>query len=269
MSNERPPAVFATPRVVTNPEHCVFYHTMDLPGVGVKQGAWDLRDDVDNYIGKVNVSGKTVLDVGTGNGFLSFEMEKRGANMISFDFDPALGRRSHDVVPFHDFETRFGASKDAFWDQLSFGLDAMKNGYWLAHRLYGSKARVYYGNVYDTQVDMGPVDMVFMGNINLHLASPVQAMANFAKYARETFVVTEHCAENVDYRSEEPLCFLVPNADRRDLASWYATWWQITPGFVKRYLKVLGFNRFEVTFYKAGAADPKEKRPHFTVVARR
>lgn len=261
--------VYASPRHVNGPEDCTFYHSIELPGLGLQKGSWDLRRDVDTYIGRLPVAGKTVLDVGTGSGFLCFEMEKRGANMIAFDFDASLGEHQHDIVPMHDFEERFGASREVFWAQLSSGLDRMKNSFWLTHRLLGSKARVFYGDVYDCKADFGPVDVVFMGNILLHLQSPVQALANFAPYAREAIVITENCAEKVDYKSDAAACYLVPNAERRDLASWFATWWQLTPGFLKRYLRVLGFKSFEVTFHDAHWADPPTPMPQFTVVARR
>ena len=64
---------------------CVFYHSMDLPGLGTVEGQWDLRGRFDEYIGGIDVNGKTFLDVGAASGFLSFEAERRGASVISFD----------------------------------------------------------------------------------------------------------------------------------------------------------------------------------------
>ena len=68
-------------------QECVFYHSIDLPGIGSVKGEWDLRGKFDEYIGSIDVSGKTVLDVGTASGFLTFEAEKRGATVFSFDAD--------------------------------------------------------------------------------------------------------------------------------------------------------------------------------------
>ena len=72
-----------TPRL----DECTWYHSMDLPGIGEVVGAWDLRGRFDDYVGHVALGGKSVLDVGTANGFLSFEAEKRGATVTSFDAD--------------------------------------------------------------------------------------------------------------------------------------------------------------------------------------
>jgi hypothetical protein len=73
-------SVFATPIDVSDVSACFFYHTMDLPGVGVVHGEWDLRDSFDEYIGGgVGVRGKRVLDVGAASGFVTFSLEQRGA----------------------------------------------------------------------------------------------------------------------------------------------------------------------------------------------
>src|SRR5213078_133228 len=68
-------------------DECWFYHVMDLPEVGIVNhpGSWDLRGRFDEYIGHTPVAGKTLLDVGTASGFLTFEAERRGATVTSFD----------------------------------------------------------------------------------------------------------------------------------------------------------------------------------------
>ncbi len=68
---------------------CLWYHTMDLPGIGMVDGSWDLRETIDNYLGRVDFAGKRCLDIGTASGFLTFEMERRGASAVaSMDLDP-------------------------------------------------------------------------------------------------------------------------------------------------------------------------------------
>lgn len=81
--------VEATPRSVTDISHCYFYHTIDLPTYGRQNGIWDLIGRFDNYIGNQNLENRTVLDIGTATGFLTFEAEKRGAVVTSFDVGSA------------------------------------------------------------------------------------------------------------------------------------------------------------------------------------
>ncbi|HKR00197.1 MAG TPA: hypothetical protein VJT09_05960, partial [Pyrinomonadaceae bacterium] len=95
-----PQATLAEPRFVENLDDCFFYHTMDLPGLGLVHGHWDLRGRFDDYIGGVSVAGKSVLDVGAATGFLSFEAERRGARrVLSFDMNDV---RQQAFLPFKD-----------------------------------------------------------------------------------------------------------------------------------------------------------------------
>jgi hypothetical protein len=54
---------FATPRHVTDPAECYFYHLEELPGLGVVGSEWDLRDVKDAYLGGVAFSGRRVLEM--------------------------------------------------------------------------------------------------------------------------------------------------------------------------------------------------------------
>src|SRR3546814_2012548 len=62
-------------------EHPFWYHTMDIaPGVTTK-GWFDLRPIVDQMPWP-NVRGKRCLDIGTFDGYLAFELERRGASEV-------------------------------------------------------------------------------------------------------------------------------------------------------------------------------------------
>src|SRR5262245_36618662 len=76
---------YAVPRTVTDPADCYFYHTMEIPGHGLVEGEWDLRPGVEAYLGGIDFRGKRVLEVGTASGFLCFQMEARGAEVVAFD----------------------------------------------------------------------------------------------------------------------------------------------------------------------------------------
>src|SRR5256714_8471510 len=136
-------SLFAEPRFVDAVEDCFFYHTMELPGLGVVHAQWDLRGRFDDYVGGVSVAGKTILDVGTATGFLSFESEKRGASrVVSFDLsDP----RQQPFIPFKD--KPYYRDYESFMSHRALEVEKWKNAYWLCHRLLQSKAEVFYGDV--------------------------------------------------------------------------------------------------------------------------
>src|SRR5438270_12875627 len=133
----------AAPRFVEDTGECFFYHTIELPGLGVVRGQWDLRERFEDYVGGVEVCGKTVLDVGTATGFLSFEAERRGAvRVVSFDMSDV---RQQTLLPFKD---KLYYQDHERWAEL-YGaeMEKWKNAYWLSHRLLGSRAEVFYGDV--------------------------------------------------------------------------------------------------------------------------
>jgi SAM-dependent methyltransferase len=180
-----PNGLFAPPRVVTRPEDCFFYHTIDAPGYGTIPGEWDLRGHVDGYLGGTDLRGKRVLELGTASGFLCAEMERRGAEVVAFDLSD---EHDGDLVPFaRRPDPRAVADRRGFVRRLN-------NGWWLVHRAFRSSARLVYGSVYDVPEAVGEVDVATFGSILMHLRDPFLALASAARLTREAVVVTEHTA---------------------------------------------------------------------------
>jgi len=216
---------YASPRLVSDASECFFYHVMDLPGVGVVGGQWDLRDTVDDYLGRFDFRGKRVLDVGAASGFLTFEIEKRSAKeVVSFD----LGRdASWDIVP------RGGLSAVARGEESKRRhLERLVNAYWLAHRLLGSSAKAYYGDVYELPEALGPFDVVVLGAILLHLRDPFRALQAVSRLSTDAIIVTD-----LYFASELPVMRFVPSGDSE---TWDA-WWLISDACLTQMLGVLGF----------------------------
>src|SRR5215218_3870955 len=69
----------------------VWYHTIDLAAGVTTPGWFDLRPVVDQMPWP-DVRGKRCLDVGTYDGFLAFEMERRGAaEVVATDISDPSG----------------------------------------------------------------------------------------------------------------------------------------------------------------------------------
>jgi hypothetical protein len=175
-------SLFAPARDVRALADCYFYHVMELPGYGMVGSEWDLRGGEDAYLGKVNVQGKRVLEIGTASGFLCRYMESRGADVIGFDLS---ADRSYDLVPFA------GSDISSMHARLHSYLEKLKNGWWLAHRVFGSHAQALYGNIYSIPETLGQVDIATFGAVLLHLRDPFQALASACRLTRETVIVTE------------------------------------------------------------------------------
>src|SRR5438270_11281842 len=76
------------------PPDCIFYQTICLPGIGVINGQWDHREHTNAYLGDIDFTGKRILDVGPANGFFSFEMEERGAEVVALDLSEEADRHA-------------------------------------------------------------------------------------------------------------------------------------------------------------------------------
>jgi SAM-dependent methyltransferase len=165
-----------------------------------------------------------VLDVGTASGFLSFEAEKRGAEVVSID---SASPKMHAGVPFLDVRRRGGTA-------IEEDFEGIRNAYWYAHRAYGSRAKCYYGDVYNLPDELGEFDIVLVGAILCHLRDPVGALTSITRRSRHVVVITEPIVE-----SWEPFMSLVPrpSASKGN----HNTWWHLSIGLYGMFLEILGF----------------------------
>ena len=227
-------SLFATPRVITDLDDCYFYHTMELPGFGLVRAHWDLRGRFEEYIGGVDVRGKSVLDIGTATGFLSFEAEKRGARVVSFDMDRGSQQT---FLPFKD--KPYYRDHERWAETYSAQIEKWKNAYWLCHRLLESRVPVYYGDVYDLPPSLGQFDVTIVGSVLEHLSDQVTALASIARLTKETLILVTPLLE-----SEEPIARFEPRADKPEHDY---TWWTYSIGVYREVLGMLGFSIANIT----------------------
>lgn len=245
---------FSAPRTVDRLDDCRFYHTMELPGLGTVEGPWDLRPGVDDYLGREVFAGRRVLEIGTASGYLCFEMERRGAEVVAFDLTDRPD--GWDLVPFG------GAPDPALVAERADGMRAINNAWWFAHRALASRARVAYGSVYELPETIGPVDTAVLGAVLLHLRDPFLAMQRALALTLESVIVTEVASRPARALSRLPALVqlrvvrsgrlpaevgFMPDHRR---AGPTETWWRLTPWAVARMLGVLGFDVTRVVFHR-------------------
>jgi len=223
--------VFATPRYLDDLRDCFFYHTMTLPGFGEVRGHWDLRGRFHDYVGNVDVKGKSVIDIGTATGFLSFEAERNGAaRVVSFDMAHA---RQQSFLPFAENARR----RDP--DKQNRELEQWKNAYWLCHRLLNSKAQVYYDDIYQLPVQLGQFDIALVGSVLEHLSDPISALASICRLVRETIIIVAPLIQ-----SDEKIARFEGSANHPENDF---TWWTYSTGLYREVLQMLGFTIERIT----------------------
>jgi SAM-dependent methyltransferase len=249
--------LLAKPRYADKLEDCFFYHTMELPGFGVVQGQWDLRGRFDDYVGGVEVKGKSVLDIGSATGFLSFEAERRGAaRVLSFDMSDV---RQQTFLPFKD--KLYYRDRERWAESYGAEIERWKNAYWLCHRLLGSQAEVYYGNIYDLPPQLGQFDVAIVGAVLEHLSDQVTALASIARLTKETLVLVTPLL-----KTEERIARFEPSANNPE---YDFTWWIYSVGVYREVLGMLGFSIASITYSKYRYEHESRLEERSTLVATR
>lgn len=164
-------------RVAANP---LWYHCLELgPGL-VTDGWFDLRPIVDG-LPWPDVRGKRCLDVGTYDGFLAFELERRGATEVV----------ATDIAHHED------------WDWLprdrARGVEYLKavagekgSGFELAAEALGSKVRREFISIYElSEGRLGTFDVVVCGSLLLHLRDPLRALEAIRSVCSGEFLSAE------------------------------------------------------------------------------
>lgn len=242
--------LFAVPRKVKDLIDCHFYHSMEILGYGAVTGDWDLRAGFEDYLGKADLSGQRVLEIGPASGFLTFELERRGAEVVSIEVTDEPGL---DFVPYP-------ASKlKEILGPRRVVMQRLKNSYWLSHAAFGSKAKVHYGDVYHLPSRLGSFHTAIMGSVLLHCRSPLHIIEECGKRARSLIIV------DMFYPELEGKAIIQLAPDSEDLL-WH-TWWHFSAQFFIQFLKVMGFVTIETSTHSQlhrGTAYTL-----FTIVARR
>src|SRR5215211_3736600 len=190
--------------------HPIWYHTMELaPGVETP-GWFDLRPVVGD-LPWPELAGKRCLDVATYDGFLAFEMERRGAAAVV-----ATDIASHgewDWLPRErDDGLRF----------LEHAAGTKGRGFEIAAAALGSSVDRQFVNVYDLHPDLvGTFDVVVCGSLLLHLRDPFRALAAIRSVCTGTFLSLEtidlplsvvHRRRAVFHLEAESGRWMIPNA---------------------------------------------------------
>ena len=154
-----------------------WYHTIDLGNGLLPKARFDHRSIVDCYDIPKSLKGKTVLDVATADGFFAFEMERRGADRVVAMDVARLG--DCDWVP------RMKVQIGAIYDNSSWPAR-----FRLAHAMRNSKVEYKPCSVYDlSPYTVGTFDIVFCGDLLLHLQHPMAALHAIRSVTRDMAII--------------------------------------------------------------------------------
>jgi GT2 family glycosyltransferase/2-polyprenyl-3-methyl-5-hydroxy-6-metoxy-1,4-benzoquinol methylase len=200
-----------------------WYHTFDLGGGVVTPGVFDHRASVDRYMIPANLSGLRCLDVGTMDGFWAFEMERRGADeVVAVDLDdpnrldwPASLRDVTQKDMDETKEARFNLIKSA----------------------KGSKVERVLRSVYELDTDIGTFDLVFCGDLLVHLKDPVTAVEHLHRVCQGSTIICTPI-KRFPFSRGRPIAEL----DGIDEFQW----WVFSEAGMERMIRAAGYKQVEV-----------------------
>jgi 2-polyprenyl-3-methyl-5-hydroxy-6-metoxy-1,4-benzoquinol methylase len=210
-----------------------WYHTIELaPGV-VTPGHFDMRP----VVGRLpwpDVRGKRCLDVGTYDGFLAFELERRGAAEVMCT-----------DIPDHeswDWPADIRARGPRQMADLGRFLGEKGLGFGIAHRALGSRAEKVELNVYDLSPErLGTFDVVVCGSLMLHLRDPIWALEAIRSVCGGVFMSAEEIRLGITLRHpRRPVAVLNGVGE-------LCTWWVPNAAGHRRMLQSAGFEILRTT----------------------
>ncbi|MBD3262076.1 MAG: DUF1698 domain-containing protein [Candidatus Altiarchaeales archaeon] len=187
-----------------------WFHTIDLGDGVITPGQDNSFEKLETLQMPGDLTGKSVLDIGSWDGFFSFEAEKRGAEKIL-------------------------ATDSYVWDGRSWG---SKEGFLLAREVLGSSVEDKNMDVMDMSPDtLGVFDLVLFLGVLYHLKYPLKALENVASVTGdqlilETFVDLIHI--------KNPAAAFYQQAELEGDSS---SWWAPNPPAVESMLKTAGFKQ--------------------------
>ncbi len=176
------------PALPDRPDHPLldgWYHTIELGRGLTSRGVFDHRPIIHNWGLPPSLRGKSVLDVGTADGFLAFEAERREAARVV----------AIDVARYSDFDwlphvrTRVEPQMET----------EMVTRFRIAHAMRRSRVEHFTCSVYDlSPAVLGSFDIVLCGSLLLHLQNPLLALVNIRSVTRELAYVETVIDEDID-----------------------------------------------------------------------
>ncbi len=208
--------------VASNP---FWYHTLEVaPGV-LTPGQFDLRPIVDRMPWP-DVRGKRCLDVGTSDGYLAFELERRGAREVV-----AADLADHEQW---DWPAHVRAGGTEYLRAVAGPEKGV--GLRVAKRLLGSSVEPVEISAYDLSPErLGTFEVVVAGSLLLHLRDPLRALEAMRSVCREHLLSANQvdAATSVFWRGRA--------LTRIDGLTPLCQWWLPNPAAHRQMLESMGF----------------------------
>jgi len=220
----------STPLSVSNASECNWYHTFEFPDGTLVRGRWDYRKNVDDYLGKLNYKGKSVIEIGPASGYLTRAMEQRGADVFCVE---TCADNIWDVVP------RLDRNTDEYIRSRKELMPRLWKSWWLTRKVFGGTAQIAYLGAasIDGLESSVRFDIGLVGSVLQHFANPYLILSQLAKRC-DMIVVAEAYIPRL-YLPGRNLIEFLPAANNNNLGSW----WLLSATVVDQMMETLNFSK--------------------------
>lgn len=248
-----------------------WWHSIDLGDDVITKG-YKSRETLTHELACLqlpDLAGKTVLDIGTWDGFFSFAAEERGAARV-VSFDSYVWS-----IDFDEYWRYIGRCRDAGETPRPYhevpGVwrpDTMpgRRSFDLARELRGSKVEPHVGN-FETfdPAELGTFDVVLFLGVLYHLEDPISGLKKLARLCND-FVAIETEAICVQGYEDQPLWMFFPTDE---LDGDPTNWWAPNAAGLEAALRAAGFGRVELDLdHEATAALPQGEITQYRIIGR-
>lgn len=199
-----------------------WYHTLDLGEGVVTPGMFDHRPVLDRYPIPRDLTGLRCLDVATMDGYWAFEMESRGAASVT-----ALDLEDPGAL---DWPASLRSGHDKSLDETK------AERFELAKATLNSRVERVLMSAYDLSPALGTFDLVFCGDLLLHLKDPITPVENIRSVCTGSAVIANVISR---FRLHEKRAI----AELDGIDSF--TWWTTNMTGLVRIVRAAGFARVE------------------------
>jgi 2-polyprenyl-3-methyl-5-hydroxy-6-metoxy-1,4-benzoquinol methylase len=226
---------------VPNLNRFYWYHAVEVGNGIVTPGAYDYRKDIQHFHFPDDMSNMRVLEVGSATGFFAFEFEKRGATVTSVEL-PSIA----------DWDMPSGEDRELTLRELmSYHQAASVEELTFLHldgpfRFCHERLRSNISRCYSSIYDLGPdkfngtqFDLVHLGDILVHLFSPLKAISTIAPLCRGKLIISEEIPE---LDESNPLMLYIGGSSR---SGDHRSWWFPNKTCLAQMLQRVGFRTVE------------------------
>jgi 2-polyprenyl-3-methyl-5-hydroxy-6-metoxy-1,4-benzoquinol methylase len=179
------------------------YHYLDFGDGIVMNGEYDMTRYLDNYGIPPDLTGKSVLDIGTASGFFALECARRGAQVTAIDvWDVGYYNKIIDIL--------------------------------------GVNIRYIQKSVYELDGTFGKFDLVICGSLLLHLRDVFGAIERIQSVCKRKVIVATASVEN--HQHDERACCEFVGTKNISPGGEYWVYWHLNSTALKKMLLAAGFS---------------------------